>query len=42
MRRVYGGGYLRTLSRWAALGLLYAILAALILGLVAFLTLWMY
>lgn len=42
MRRVYGGGFLGTLWRWAALGLLYAILAGLILGLVAFLTLWLY
>jgi len=42
MRRVYGGSFLGTLWRWAALGLLYAILAGLILGLVAFLTLWLY
>ena len=42
MRQVYGGGFIGTLARWAALGLLYAILAAVILLLVAFLTLWMY
>jgi hypothetical protein len=42
LRRTYGGGFLGTLGRWAAIGFLYAILAALILSGVAFLTLWMY
>lgn len=42
LRRVYAGGFAGTLARWAALGILYAILAALILGLIAFLTLWLY
>ena len=42
MRRMYGGSFLGTLARWATVGFLYAILAALILLGVAFLTLWMY
>lgn len=42
LRRTYGGSFLGTLSRWAAIGFLYAIVAALILTGVAFLTLWMY
>jgi hypothetical protein len=42
LRRTYGGSFLGTLGRWAAVGFLYAILAGLILGLVAVLTLWLY
>jgi hypothetical protein len=42
LRRTYGGSFLGTLARWAAVGFLYALLAALILTGVAFLTLWMY
>jgi hypothetical protein len=42
LRRAYGGSFLGTLARWAAVGFLYAILASLILAGVAFLTLWMY
>ena len=42
LRRTYGGSFLGTLVRWAAVGFLYAILASLILAGVAFLTLWMY
>ena len=42
LRRTYGGSVLGTTGRWLAVGFLYAILAALILAGVAFLTLWMY
>ncbi len=42
LRRSYGGSFLGTLARWAAVGFLYAILASLILAGVVFLTLWMY
>ncbi|HET6362295.1 MAG TPA: DUF3667 domain-containing protein [Gemmatimonadota bacterium] len=42
LRRTYGGSFLGTLGRWAAVGFLYAMLAAVILMLVAFLTLWLY
>ena len=42
LRRTYSGGFFGTLARWAGIGFLYAILAAVILLLVAFLTLWMY
>ncbi len=42
LRRTYGGSFLGTLARWVAIAFLYAILAALILIGVAFLTLWMY
>jgi hypothetical protein len=42
MRRVYGGGRRRTLLKLAGFGLLYAWFAGVVVGVVAFLTVWFY
>jgi hypothetical protein len=42
LRRVYGGGVGRTILKLAGLGFLYALFAGVVVGLVAFLTVWFY